>query len=219
MNTQISPRFKIFYTIFIDEIIPTNRDDVMIKPIITLIFVLILFPMFVNAQTIWMEESWPSYEKLYKMDCYELALQWTLIRGDMTTLMKPENLEKNKLWKRANINYRYINAFQSEKNCNSYNPRQLKIPLPQEYYSFSDAQLVECSKKCLKDFVRVTEAIQILRIGANANYVECQTNLGVLIYYTGDRHNGKKWLRSAIYLGSSDAKKILESIEKTESNQ
>ncbi len=183
-----------------------------------LTLIVLVYSLHINAQTIWMEDSWPSYEQLDKLYCHELALQWTLIRKDMTILLKPENLEKNTLWNKASSVYGYIIALQKEKNCNSYNPHQLEIPLPQEYHSFSDAQLIACSKKCINGLARVKEGISILRIGANANYVGCQYNLGMLLYATGDKNNGKKWLRSASYLGSSDAKKALESIEESESN-
>lgn len=191
----------------------------MTKSIALQLIVLILYPLHVSSQTLWMQDSWPSYTELDKMYCHELAREWTFIRKDMTILLKPENLEKNTLWNQANGIFSYIIALQKEKNCNSYSPHQMEIPLPEEYYSFSDAQLVACSTKCLKGMARIKEGIQILRIGANANYVDCQYNLGMMLYATGDKHNGKKWLRSASYLGSSDAEKALKSIEKTESNQ
>jgi len=166
-----------------------------------------------------MKDFWPSYKELDKMYCHELSLQWTLIRKDLTVLMRPVNLDENSLWNEAKTLYNYINNLQQNKNCNTYNPEQLEIPFPNDYYSLSDAQLVECAKKCFKNMARLKEGIQILRIGANVNYRECQYNLGMVLYATGDKDNGKKWLRSASYLGSTEAKTALESILNTESNQ
>ena len=46
-----------------------------------------------------------------------------------------------------------------------------------------------------------------------------QYNLGMLLYASGKKEDGKKWLRSASYLGSEEAKNSLNSILNTESNK
>ena len=197
----------------------TKSHEIMTKPATLTLIILVLSSMHLNAQTLWMKENWPSYEELKEMPCHKLAHEWVMIRNDLTILMKPENLDKNSLWNEAKGIYNYINQLQKAKKCNSYNPNQLVIPLPNEYYSYSEAQLVEYAKKCLHGMVRLNEGVQILRIGADANYKDCQYNLGMMLYAIGDKVNGKKWLRSASYLGSSEAKRALESINNTESNQ
>jgi TPR repeat protein len=153
---------------------------------------------------------WPSWDAYDKMDCSKLRFEYTMMRKDLEALQRTENFNSKK-WNEAKTRYGLVIQFY-EKRCRSLTPAERAIPSPPSQKLLPEEQLVKTAMQAIRAG-RYKAGEKLLLQGASAGYPDAQYNLGMFYMATGQRQEGKKWLRSATYLGHVKAKEALDSIK------
>lgn len=154
--------------------------------------------------------DWPPISRYSIMECWELGTEMGFLRGDLTKLQLPGQVE-NKKWTEGKNRWVLLIS-EYEQRCKTLREQEKDLPSPPAVSLLPEQQLVDQALKALRG-QRIKMAESLLLQGANANYTDAQYNLGILYRLTGKESQSKYWLRKAADGGSTDAKSLLSTTQ------